>query len=168
MIEIPLSQGKFALVDDDEQVQWKWSAYQDKYTFYATRHVLHPVTGRRTTIRMHRAIMGVTDPRIQVDHIDLNGLNNQRHNLRIATHGQNQQNHRVRQDNTSGYKGVSWNRESSKWAAYIIDGHKIHLGYFTDPEEAARVYDRAAILHFGEFARLNFEEIHESEQASGE
>ena len=40
MIEIPLSQGKFALVDDDEQVQWKWSAYQDKYTFYATRHVL--------------------------------------------------------------------------------------------------------------------------------
>lgn len=61
------------------------------------------------------------------------------------------------EDNTSGYKGVGWSRASGKWRAYIqVDGRQVHLGLHLDPLDAARVYDAAALEHFGEYARLNF------------
>ncbi len=90
----------------------------------------------------------------EIDHIDLNKANNREVNLRGATTSGNQRNVGVRKDNTSGYKGVSWNRDLQKWAAYIgVDGRQITLGWFVTIEEAAATRAEAQHLH-GEFARL--------------
>lgn len=93
----------------------------------------------------------------EVDHEDMNRINNQQNNLRSATHSQNQINSKKQKNNTSGFKGVSWHKATKKWQARIqVRGKKIYLGLFNDPEDAARTYDKAALKHFGEFARLNF------------
>jgi hypothetical protein len=157
--EIPLTtQGKIALVDD-EDYDWLnqvgWYAYVDGKTFYAARWVLSATTKTgRTVLRMHRAIMGLTDPKVQVDHEDGNGLNNQRYNMRVATPVQNGSNRRTGSNNTSGYKGVNWCGD--RWRSRIcVAGNRIELGYFDDPTEAATAYDEAALIHHGPFARLN-------------
>lgn len=101
-----------------------------------------------------------------VDHIDGNGLNNLRSNLRFATMSQNIANSKVRKDNTTGYKGVSWFvgskhpngvwKSKPSWTARIgINGKRITVGYFATKEEAARAYNKAAIKYHGEFAKLN-------------
>src|ERR1700674_5840776 len=94
--------------------------------------------GRRATQLMHRLVIGVTNPAIQVDHHpDFNGLNNQRSNLRIATQTDNARNHRIRRDNSSGFKGVCWSKRSGKWKAQIsINGKRVGLGYFVDKHAA--------------------------------
>ena len=91
-----------------------------------------------------------------VDHIDGNGLNNQHSNLRIATRSQNLANRGSQENNTSGYKGVCWNKKLQKWIAKIcIKGETIHIGCFIDKFEAARAYNIAAGRLFGEYAKLN-------------
>ncbi len=91
-----------------------------------------------------------------VDHIDGNGLNNRRDNLRAATHQENMRNARLRKTNTSGYKGVCWNKVVKKWQARIwIGGRRTSLGYFDDPAEAYEVYCAAAREHYQDFAKLD-------------
>jgi hypothetical protein len=103
--------------------------------------------------------MGVTDPDMEIDHCDGDGLNCRDENLRIATPKQNQGNKRLQINNTSGYKGVHWFPQTQKWVVRIKrEGKCIHLGYFFDKKDAARAYDRAAIEQFGEFAVLNLPE----------
>jgi hypothetical protein len=154
-IYIPLSQGKQTLVDKQDHEwlsQWKWSYAQG----YAVRSI-GPVNARRQ-VRMHIALMSPPDG-MEVDHIDLDPLNNTRANLRICTHQQNTFNRRLHRDSTSGYKGVSWDARRNKWDSYIIvNGVMIHLGLHADVRKAAEAYDAAATLHFGKFARLNFPE----------
>lgn len=154
MKEIQLSQGKVALVNDEDFEwlnQWKWCAAKRGQTFYATR--LAP--GRKGAIHMHQLLVGNGTQR--VDHKDGNGLNNQRLNLRPATHQQNMFNQRTYKNNTSGYKGVTWQKDCGKWRAQIgMDGKKQYLGLFTNPEDAACAYDAKASELFGKFARLNF------------
>ena len=105
----------------------------------------------------HRLIMGITDPKIQVDHINGNKLDNRKENLRLATHQQNQHNVGPQKNNKSGYKGVSSNKKNKKYQARIMAKNKrVSLGCFDDPVEAARAYDRAALELFGEFAWTNF------------
>ena len=155
--EIPLSRGMVAIVDDIDYEwlsQWKWQANPSKSTFYADRR---PGTWPfRKVIKMHRIIINAP-PGIECDHIDGNGLNNVRSNLRLATHSQNIQNTKRRIDGVSGYKGVTAN--GNNWKACIkIDGHQFYLGTFKTKEEAARVYDAKARELFGKFARPNFKE----------
>ena len=96
-------------------------------------------------------------PKGEVDHIDLNKTNDKWLNFRLITHQQNNFNKGVNINNTSGFKGVSWDKKSKKFAAYIkLDYKKMHLGYFESKIDAAQAYDRAAIKYFGAFARLNF------------
>lgn len=109
--------------------------------------------GRRETIWMHQLITGW--PR--VDHQDGNGLNNQRYNLRPATKSQNGANARKNLGKSSRYKGVTWDRRRSSWAAKIMVNRQVRtLGRFANEEDAALAYDTAAREAFGEFARTNF------------
>ena len=92
----------------------------------------------------------------EIDHINGVRFDNRLSNLRVATSRQNKQNRRTQSNNTSGYCGVHWYKQTKKWQAYIdIDGKRKHLGYFKVLEEAARAYNEAALKHFGEFAKLN-------------
>lgn len=156
MKSIQLTKGLLALVDDDvyeELSRFNWYAAASGETFYAVRHI---GTGNRNVARMHRQILGIDSPSIEVDHRDGNGLNNQRHNLRIANKTQNQHNRGRQRNNSTGFKGVTFSKRDKCWMAYIkLSGRQRHLGNFDDPRMAALAYDEAARKHFGEFARTN-------------
>lgn len=93
-------------------------------------------------------------PKAHIDHIDCDKTNDRWANLREATHAQNMANKPVQQNNTSGFKGVSWHKQHGKWQAYIkLNGRRRYIGYFDDLEQAAAAYQRAAIDAFGSFAR---------------
>lgn len=159
MKEIKLTRGLFALVDDSDYEwlnQCKWYANKIDQTFYACRGVNS--SGNRSTILMHRLILGLKpgDKR-QSDHINQNGLDNQRTNLRSASASQNQANRRFRKDNHSGYRGVRWDKQKQCWRADITFHSKsMCLGLFKNRQEAAMAYDLKAKEFFGEFANLNF------------
>jgi hypothetical protein len=154
---IPLTQNLNAVVDaaDYEWLsQWSWCASQSpwKKLFYAVRRVRKGEN--LTTASMHRLIFGGT-----CDHINRNGLDNRRANLRAATPAQQMQNQSLRSSNTSGFRGVSWQSRVGKWRASVHqNGKPIYLGYFTDKEQAAKIRDEAAKALYGEFAVLNFPE----------
>ena len=99
--------------------------------------------------------MGVTDPEIDVDHEDHNGLNCQRYNLRKCVRGENDGNRR-KTCGSSQYRGVSWAKGKGRWRACIRIEKTVHLGYFTDEMQAALAYDTAARIRFGVFANCNF------------
>lgn len=154
MKTIKLSQGKVAIVDDkDYEVlsKYKWYATCLKYckNQYAARNVFK--NGKKTIIRMHRIILNVPD-NMQIDHINGNGLDNRRCNLRFCNHAQNQANSKTK----NRYKGVRCRKGTGSWEAYIGENYKyIHLGTYGNKEDAAQAYNNAAIKTFGEFARLN-------------
>lgn len=152
MKSIPLTQGKFALVDDDDYEwlsQWKWYAKQDRNKWYAVRK-----ESPTKMIRMHRVILNAA-PGVEVDHWDGDGLHNWRGNLRRCTTTQNQGNRGKQVNNTSGFKGVRPYR--GKYQAQIqFKGKVIHIGYYATAEEAAHSYDEKARGLFGPFAKTNF------------
>lgn len=155
--EIPLTQGKVALVDDEDYEsvnQYKWYANNDGKTFYARRNI--PKGPRRQeTILLHRVILDAPKD-MTVDHINGDGLDCRRENLRLATKMENNHNHRHKSNNKSGYTGVFFRKDIEKWAASIgVENRRIHLGMFSSPEEAAYAYDKAAKVYYGEFARFN-------------
>lgn len=110
--------------------------------------------GPRRTALLHRQLMQPPDY-MQIDHIDGDGLNNRRENMRIVTHQQNQQNTRISCKNTSGVKGVCWDIGKNKWRAKIsIGGKQKYLGLFTCIQAAAAAYAAASEKHHGKFGRL--------------
>jgi len=99
-------------------------------------------------------------PKGELDHINRNRSDNRIVNLRETTKQQNQYNASTRQDSTSGFKGVYFEKESKRWKAQgVLDKKRINIGRFSTPEEAARAYDRFALMNYGEFACLNFDEL---------
>jgi HNH endonuclease len=157
MKEIPLTRGKVALVDDEDYeslIQWKWLVRYHRKTCYARRIDRH--TGKPITIHMHREILGVK-PNQQVDHINGNGLDNRRSNLRIAGHAQNLWNRGRTRKNSSGFKGVHWVERLNKWCVQVqANGKARCLGWFVDLYDAASAYDLEALKLHGEFAHVNF------------
>ena len=153
--EIPLTQGKVAIVDDEDYERLKGYSWQyNRKRGYAQR--IAEKNGKRAAVYLHREIMQ-PPPGMQVDHINGDKLDNRRNNLRIVTNQQNQYNSKSRKG-ISKYKGVSWHKTAGKWRAYIgVDGKFKHLGLFTDEKEAALAYDRAARELFGEYAKTNFQ-----------
>lgn len=157
---IPLSQGQFAQVDDDIYrflIHWKWSAKYDKHTktYYAFRAFW--VNKKCYQVLMHRFIFGQTNPKIKIDHIDHNGLNNQEHNLREGNNQQNAFNKIKHKVGTSKYKGVHWAKDRNKWHAQImLNGKTINAGYFDKEIYAAIAYDITAIELHGSYAKTNF------------
>lgn len=150
MREIQLTQGQVALVDDDmfERLnQFKWFAIRRATGYHATRQVQTP-RGKRN-LYMHHAIIGLPPKGCDTDHVDRNGLNNMRGNLRFVTRRQNMQNLN-KSRTTSRHPGVYWYKSRHKWAAgYYVGVRRIHLGLFESEEAAAATY-RAAIHARGE------------------
>jgi hypothetical protein len=151
---VALTQGKFAIVDaeDYERVnRHKWCVSGKGNTIYAYRkdHGKH--------VYLHQFLMK-PPPGMVVDHIDGNGLNDRKSNLRVCTRQQNLLN-RGPSVRSSRYKGVRFCKWNRKWYATIrYDGHTIRLGPFDDEIAAAQAYDRQAYALFGEYAYLNFPE----------
>jgi len=158
---IALTQGQVTIVDaaDYEWLnQWNWHARWNKYTksYYAQRTVGKTAQTCRP-LGLHVVLTGGKHPTLIPDHINRNTLDNRRINLRLATRTQNAINRKLKSSNKSGYRGVHWNKEMKKWESSIsVNGVGIRIGFFANKEDAARAYDTAAILHFGEFAIPNF------------
>lgn len=157
--EIELTKGKTTLVSDEDYAelsQYKWMASRMRGKYYYAMRSVTIAPKKRKTVLMHRVILNAGSGQC-VDHIDGDGLNNTRNNLRLVTNQENVWNQRKRSTNTSGFKGVSWHYPSQKWLAQLCANGKVrHLGLFSTVLDAARAYDTAANKHFGEFARLNF------------
>lgn len=157
--EIPLTQNLVAIVDaadyDAVTAAGRWAAHRNGRGIYAVRNVDKP-GGGKTLLRLHAFLTGWP----LVDHINGNGLDNRRSNLREATKAQNGQNSGLSTRNKSGFKGVRLIARTGRWIAEIRPNRKtIYLGTFATPDDAARAYDAAAVEHYGEFARLNFPEV---------
>lgn len=160
MRTISLTRGQSAIVSDadyDWLNQWKWFAsfHSRIGGYYAARGIRKH--GHTDIIKMHRLVVGA-QPREIVDHKNRNPLDNRRENLRIVTARQSALNKRLLlASNKSGFCGVYWNSEKRDWRAAIrVNKHKIHLGCFDSPEDAARAYDAAALKYHEGFAPLNF------------
>ncbi len=158
MKEVSLTQGYVALVDDgdyDWAMQYKWQVRRCGTKLYASRCTPGNPSERRT-LYMHRELLNPIRG-ILCDHVDGDGLNNQRENLRAATRSQNGANAGMRPNNTSGFKGVGWQSRLGKWRARLKIGRRsLHLGLFDNPMDAARLHDRRARELFGAFAQVNF------------
>ena len=159
MKEIKLTQGKVALVDDEDFEylnQWKWCVHKGKGNlYYAIRNKSKIKEGSEGTVYMHKVLMN-TPNEFRTDHKNGNTLDNQKHNLRITNHCSNIQNRKKNINNTSGYKGVS--RNQNKWMVQLnVNNKHIYGGKFINIIEAARHYDDLALKYFGEYAKLNFE-----------
>jgi hypothetical protein len=161
MKTITLTQGYVALVSDKDYTRvvnaGPWRALEDKRKDGSLRNVYAMRSVKRYSQTLHRFILGLSG-KGQADHYpDPNGLNNQRSNLRKANNDENSRNQRLSKANTSGFKGVYWNKNAQKWQAQIVCSQKhYYLGLFDSAEVAARAYDAKALELFGKFANLNF------------
>jgi len=157
---IRMAQPQYAKVDPANYQRlrgYEWLARKGKNSFYARRHVAGSKGKKETLIYMHQEIIDVPEGMV-VDHINHDGMDNRRANLRAATYSQNLCNRKKRSGaKSSKYKGVSWKKKNRKWVARIgFEKKTIHLGYFHNEIDAAKAYDTAAKKYFGEFACLNF------------
>lgn len=146
---------------DDEDFEFlnkfKWRLMgQGQYVTRHQRRAEYTDLSKRKVIRMHNQIMNPLKG-FEVDHVNLNPLDNQKKNLRIATRTQNQVNTKKRLGTSSIYKGAFWNKKNQIWLSSICFNHKhFYIGRFKTAIEAAHAYDLKAKELFGKFARLNF------------
>lgn len=157
IVFLPLTQGKVAVIDfsDFEKVRGiKWCVKTYRGLLYAVRGIRKP-NGKKTTLSLHQFLLPDAE---EVDHIDGDGLNNRRGNLRAVTHQQNLQGfQRKRAGTSSQFRGVCWCKAVGKWQSQIMHNKKNSvLGWFEKEEDAARAYDAAARQCFGKVAAPNF------------
>ena len=155
-VKIPLSNGMYALIDESDRKLvegYKWHALKAPNNYYA----ITPMKNRqRSNLKMHRLILDAPKG-MEVDHINHDGLDNRRENIRLCTTAQNHANMRSRKNSSSRFKGVGLHKPSGKWVARIVVNRKyVHLGCFQDEEDAAKAYDVKAKEHFGVFSFTNF------------
>ena len=151
---VPLTQGYEAVIDAADRhlvAGYNWTVLVGPRTVYACRTGPRP---KQHKVFMHRLLMGEPEG-FQIDHIDSDGLNNRRNNLRTATKSQNQCNQRLNARNKSGFKGVSWHVPSAKWQSHImLHGKSRNLGHFGCPTAAHFAYVKASRALHGEFGRI--------------
>ncbi len=155
MKRIPLTQDKFAIVDDEDYEwlnQWKWCCVKIRRTFYAVRKT--KIGKYWQTLYMHREILN-TPQHLQVDHLNHNGLINKKDNIRNCTMKQNMRNRYPYTNTTSRYKGVCFYKRTKKWRAYLQCEGFMHIGYYEKEIDAARAYNEKAKKIFGKYAYIN-------------
>ena|SRR3990167_8837350 len=139
--------------DIEKLTERSWYARRDKSTFYAVAATT--VDGKRKSIYLHREIFDNPVDRC-VDHINGNGLDNRRPNIRLCLHGQNRMNAIKRKPSKySKYKGVYFNRRTKRWLSIIqAGGESFFLGYFGSENDAKIAHQKAMLIHHKEFARM--------------
>jgi len=150
--------GKKIILIDDEDYElikdYTWCVVKDSNTFYSLTHI-KTNKYKKKNIFLHRLIMNLKKGEI-CDHINGNGLDNRKSNLRLCSYQQNNMNRKSWKNSTSKFKGISWNKLAKKWKVTIgKDKKNIHLGYYENEFDAALVYNGAAKYLHGEFAKLN-------------
>jgi hypothetical protein len=154
MKKIPLTQGKFALVDDEDYElvsKFKWCAWKSHGNIFYAQRNSKTKNGWRPLL-MHTFLMKEKG----IDHINNIGTDNRRENLRLCNQSQNTANARKHKNCSSKFKGVCWHKCANKWFAQIHEkGTEIYLGLFEKEIDAAKAYNKKALELFGEFARLN-------------
>lgn len=160
--EIPLTRGRVALVDAEDYAvvaAQKWfaeRAYGGKIWYAACGARVKAGRSGQRLKRLHQVILGERAG-FQIDHVNGNGLDNRRSNLRWATVSEQMANRRFTKPHSSRFRGVWWDKATKRWAGQIGHNKKnIHLGKFSEEEDAARAYDAMARKLFGEFAVVNF------------
>jgi hypothetical protein len=156
---VTLTKGHHTLVDVADLpviLSYKWCFVAGGYAFTSVMLA----DGKRAKLYLHRLLLGLTDPDVHADHENGNGLDNRRVNIRCASQTENNWNQGLSSRNSSGYKGVSlFKRNGSYRASIAANGKRMHLGYYTTAEAAARAYDLAAIEMHGKYAHTNFQHI---------
>lgn len=155
---IPLTRGLHAIVDDEDYdylMQWKWCVSGYEPYWHAVRS-LPRINKKTKAMKMHRQLMNV-ESNYFIDHINHNTLDNRKCNLRICLKNENERNRKLQKNNSSGYKGVWYDKRDNKWRVSIqINKKRYHIGGFDDLIDAAKAYDEAAKIYHGKFAKLNF------------
>ena len=155
LVFVKLTQHKWAIVDGvdyDKIKMYRWGACRDGKVFYARAGIKNN-DGGYTNKSMHRLLMNARG--LQIDHRNGNGLDNRKCNIRKATDNQNKRNRTKQNNNTSGFKGVSFCKRRKKWVANIkVNNRNISLGRFITPEAAALAYKAATIKYHKDFARF--------------
>ena len=149
MIKIKLTQGQYAIIDNEDFkkiMKYKWYMHKDVHNYYACAII------KRKTTQMHRLIMDCPD-NMQIDHINHNGLDNRKCNLRICTHSQNHMNQKTRRDSKTGIKGV-YEQKYGYVSKIVVNGKRLNK-FFVDIKEAAKWYNKMAKKYYGEYAYLN-------------
>jgi hypothetical protein len=164
MTDIKLTKGQFAIIDDEDYERvtaFEWYAHKGYSKWYAARSAWQPGKKRQKMVCMHNFLFGNVPSGYFVDHINGNGLDNRKSNLRLATRSQNRGNakktaNRFGTATTSQYKGVCLHKGTSKWHAHICIGDRmVYLGLYVYETDAALAYNKAALQHFGEYAAIN-------------
>lgn len=155
---IKLTKGYYAKVDPDDFErlnQHKWQAAEKDGACYAIRTIFK--NKKRTLLHMHREVINAP-PGTIVDHINRDGKDNRKANLRLANKNQNVWNSkRGKNTGKSKYKGVHWDNRVKKWRTrLVVNRRDVFSKYFDDEIQAAKAYDEVAKKYRGEFAMLNF------------
>ena len=148
----------YVIVDDEDFERlnkYSWCLFSSSRHFinYASRGIRK--NGKTKGVSMHRFILNAPKG-MEVDHINGNGLDNRKENIRICSHAENMRNQKMRKNNISGLRGVCWDKKKKEWGANIYLNYKqIRLGSFSDMKDAALAYNEAAKKYHGAFACLN-------------
>ena len=158
-LELTLTQNQVCLIDGNDMAlvgEYQWYAHKssrNKRNNYYVQCTLPTVDGKQKTLLLHRVIMGITDPKVQVDHVDMNSLNNCRLNLRVATHSENRCNQIAYSNSKTGIKDIYWHKRENKYRVQIkINGKQKQYGSFNTIQEAVVRRDELLPLLHKEFA----------------
>lgn len=157
MKQILLNQGMYCQVSDEDfdyLNQFSWNARVGRKTLYAIRIYYDKIKKKNISVLMHREVMNTSDCSVIIDHKDMNGLNNQRENLRVATHSENMSNRSKFSRGTSKYKGVC-RTKTGGWQVSLKAKGKMYRAHAINETDAAIKYNELAKTYHGEFAQLN-------------